>query len=136
MPSGSSASPRRGPTSRSPIPRERPRLTPRPMVRAARRPAPSRADLSDPKARPHRWRLGFQDPPPLVPKYCHSLTPADSTIPASSTRRHPAPPDGIEWMYAENELLFPPYVIPHLARAGGERRGAAVDPVTALAPAH
>ena len=39
-------------------------------------------------------------------------------------------------MYAENELLFPPYVIPHLARAGGERWRALVDRVTSLPPDH
>src|SRR3989304_551678 len=134
MPTGSSISPRKGPTYRSLIPRERPRPTPRPMVRAARRPAPSRADLSDVKARPHRWRLALKDPPPLVPKYCHSLTPADSTISASASRRHPAPPDGIEWMSAENELLFPPYVIPHLARAGGGGGGGGGAPGAAGRP--
>src|SRR4030065_378329 len=50
--------------------------------------------------------------------------------------RPPAPPAGSEWMYAENELLFPPYVIPHLARAGGERWRALVDRVTSLPPDH
>jgi hypothetical protein len=35
-------------------------------------------------------------------------------------------------MYAENELLFPPYVIPHLARARGERWRALVERVTSL----
>jgi hypothetical protein len=39
-------------------------------------------------------------------------------------------------MYAENELLFPPYVIPHLARARGERWRALVDRVTSLPPDH
>src|SRR3989304_8554746 len=120
--------------SRSPIPRERPRPTPRPTARAARSPPPSRVALPDFKASPHGWRLAIQDPPPLVQKYCRSATPADSTIRASSNRRYPAPPDGIEWMYAENELLFPPYVIPHLARAGGGRWRALVDRGTSLPP--
>ena len=37
-------------------------------------------------------------------------------------------------MYAENELLFPPYVIPHLARARGERWRDLVEHVTSLPP--
>jgi hypothetical protein len=37
-------------------------------------------------------------------------------------------------MYAENELLFPPYVIPRLARARGERWRALVERVTSLPP--
>ena len=37
-------------------------------------------------------------------------------------------------MYAENELLFPPYVIPHLVRARGEDWRALIERVTALPP--
>jgi hypothetical protein len=39
-------------------------------------------------------------------------------------------------MYADKELLFPPYVISHLARARGERWRALVDRVTSLPPDH
>jgi DNA-binding helix-hairpin-helix protein with protein kinase domain len=39
-------------------------------------------------------------------------------------------------MYAENELLFPPYVIAHLARARGETWRALVDRVTSLPADH
>jgi hypothetical protein len=39
-------------------------------------------------------------------------------------------------MYAENELLFPPYVIPLLARARGERWRTLVERVTALPADH
>ena len=37
-------------------------------------------------------------------------------------------------MYAENELLFPPYVIPRLGRARGECWRSLVDRVTSLSP--
>lgn len=39
-------------------------------------------------------------------------------------------------MYAENELLFPPYVIPHLARARGEGWRSLVERVIALPADH
>ncbi len=39
-------------------------------------------------------------------------------------------------MYVENELLFPPYVIPHLARARGEGWRDLVGRVTSLPPEH
>jgi len=37
-------------------------------------------------------------------------------------------------VYAENELLFPPYVIPRLARARGESWRALIERVTSLPP--
>jgi hypothetical protein len=39
-------------------------------------------------------------------------------------------------MYAENEILFPPHVIPRLRRARGERWQELVDRVTSLPPDH